>query len=90
MTPVTWISISHFQRASPKGISLLKVHEKQTTTSRILEIDCHNHIYYETTRLRLLGECIFFQRASPKGISLLKVHKKPEIDPHNHIYSETT
>ena len=35
-------------RAFPKGISLLKVYEKQATTPRALEIKPHNHISSET------------------------------------------
>ena len=62
---------------------LLKVHKKQATTPRVMEIDHPSHIYILKLHDRgYLGKCISF----PKGASLLKMllkereKKQPLLD----------
>ena len=59
----------HFEWLFLNGISLLKVHEKEATTPRILVIEPHNCIYSEPTSTGELRYVYFISKGHlpPEG-----------------------
>ena len=85
MTQGTWISIFHFQTASPSW----RCRKMQATTPRVLEIDHHNHIYSETTWHRVLRLVYFISKGHlpPEGAGKCEPPLLGFGDrPHNYIY----